>query len=507
MSTTPFRPDDIVHAADQNNFGHVIEDNGGQQVHVRFRNPETGQEAEPWLDRSLLTLASGQARSGSLDEGIAGSTCEVMRLEGNKSVVGRLNFSSFDAWALGRLLSIEAGLNGDLANLSAHYRNIAVYLGTLPLTDRQAAWQGFLCSVPDPHAIVQAIANASPTDPSPPLETVRRPANAADLKTAIEGIKWAWELWIPFGRVSGIAAFEGTGKTRLAMDFARRAYFELPAPDGRPMNIPAGSPSLWICADCHQDELAETARAMGIPLEAILFNTVPEDPYGGTSLDDPEAIASLDEFVGMSGAKLVFVDTLTNATHRDLCRQNEIGPLLAPLQQIAQRHEIAVVLLQHVSREGQALGRRSKGLTRTLIHLACPDTDQPTRLRLWVEKSFVIRPPALGVTMTESGNTYDTEPPVKAKSASPGRPPEKTKKAISFLEEKLAQGDRKCCELVDEWLAMGESKSPFFSAKDRLIEAGRLVVDDSRKPQILHWVQASSQVGNSPEMDFGPFQT
>ena len=65
----------------------------------------------------------------------------------------------------------------------------------------------------------------------------------------------------------------------------------------------------------------------------------------------------------------------------------------------------------HLSREGQALGRRTKGLTRTLIHLECPDPDQPARLRLWVEKSFDVKPPALGVTMGEAGNEYDDDPP------------------------------------------------------------------------------------------------
>ena len=155
------------------------------------------------------------------------------------------------------------------------------------------------------------------------------------------------------------------------------------------------------------------------------------------------AADSLDEFIGISGAKLVFVDTLTNATRRDLCRQDEVGPLLAPLQGIAQRHEIAPILLQHVSREGQALGRRSKGLTRTLIHLACPDPDQPARLRLWVEKSFAVRPSELGVTMGAEGNEYDKEPPAPRELSHGGRPPAKRDKVREFIKDALtSQNDR-----------------------------------------------------------------
>ena len=177
------------------------------------------------------------------------------------------------------------------------------------------------------------------------------------------------------------------------------------------MTLPAGSKSLWICGDGHQEEIAGAARKMNLPLDAILFNASPEDPCDGVDLDDPDAIESLDAFLEISAAPLVFVDTLTNSTSRDLCRQNDVKSLLSPLQEIAQRRQVAIALLLHLSREGQALGRRTKGLTRTLIHLDCPDPDQPARLRLWVEKSFDVRPPALGVTIGEGGNEYDAGPP------------------------------------------------------------------------------------------------
>jgi hypothetical protein len=481
VSTNRYQPGDIVHAADQDNFGHVIEDDGGPKVHVHFQNPETGQEADPWLDRSLLTPARGSRPPDPSEERRFDFAVQRGHSTGDERVGGRLIISPFDAWVFSRLLAIDEGLNGELANVSAPFRAIVGYLVSRPLADRLPPWEGYLCGVPDPDALVRAIADANPLDPPPPLETLgaRRPANAADLKTAAEGVKWLWEGWIPLGRVSGIAAFEGTGKTKLALDLARRVYLGLPAPDDQPLNIPAGSPSLWICGDGHQDELADAARKMGIPLESILFNTLPEDPYGGTSLDDPEAMASLDEFVGISGAKLVYVDTLTNATCRDLCRQDEVVPLLAPLQAIAQRHEIAPMLLQHLSREGQALGRRSKGLTRTLVHLDCPDPDQPTRLRMWVEKSFTVKPPALGVTMGAEGNTYDQDPPTARGPSPGGRPPAKRDKVREFIRDALvAENDRigndLCAECEEK---LGVSRQTFWRAVDAMEADGDIVTD------------------------------
>jgi AAA domain len=228
------------------------------------------------------------------------------------------------------------------------------------------------------------------------------------------GVQWAWPGWIPRRRVCGVGGFEGTGKTRFALDLARRGYHGLPWPDGQPITLPPGSKSLWICGDGHQEEIAGAARKMNLPLNAVLFNASPEDACTGVDLDDPAAIESLDAFLEVSAAPLVFIDTLTNSTSRDLCRQNDVKLLLSPLQEIAQRRQVAIALLLHLSRDGQALGRRTKGLTRTLIHLDCRDPGQPTRLRLWVEKSFDARPPALGVTISEAGNEYDDGPPVNA---------------------------------------------------------------------------------------------
>ncbi len=57
-------------------------------------------------------------------------------------------------------------------------------------------------------------------------------------------------------------------------------------------------------------------------------------------------------------------------------------------------------------------------------------------LRGLVEKSYARKPAPLGVTIRESGNTYDANPPARPESNPGGRPPVKTDKAISFLTEK-----------------------------------------------------------------------
>jgi hypothetical protein len=320
---------------------------------------------------------------------------------------------SFDAWVLSRLVS---GQSCDEFIDATHprFRPVAKYLAKTDRASRPPAFGCYLAGQRDRDEVFKAVADADPLGPAPSLTADRWPASALDLDQVAFGVQWAWPGWIPRGRVSGVGGFEGTGKTRFALDLARRAYHGLPWPDGQPMTLPPGSKSLWICGDGHQEEIAGAARKMNLPLNAVLFNASPEDPCTGVDLDDPAAIESLDTFLEISAAPLVFIDTLTNSTSRDLCRQNDVKLLLSPLQEIAQRRQVAIALLLHLSRDGQALGRRTKGLTRTLIHLDCPDPSQPTRLRLWVEKSFDARPPALCVTIGEAGNEYDDGPPVNA---------------------------------------------------------------------------------------------
>src|SRR5262249_16277684 len=143
------------------------------------------------------------------------------------------------------------------------------------------------------------------------------------------------------------------------------------------------------------------------------FPAPPHDAYAHTSLDSPETWKWLQDAVAGTRPAFVFIDTLTYATSLDLCEQRSVAKLKQPLVDLVQTYQCNVILLLHVSKEGQALGRRIRGITRTLLHLEAPDASKPERLRLWVEKSYNKRPPALGLSITSSGNQYDFEPPAR----------------------------------------------------------------------------------------------
>ena len=166
---------------------------------------------------------------------------------------------------------------------------------------------------------------------------------------------------------------------------------------------------------------------------------------------------------------------------------------MTPLRDIAQRTQTTIIPLLHLAKDGQALGKRIKGITRTILQLDSPDPEQPGRLKLWVPKSFAKKPPALGVTMTDAGNEYDFNPPTAPEPGKAGRPPEKRDKAARFVRETLtSENDQIGNDLCDEWEKAGETRKTFWRAVDDLETAGDLTRDGGTgtgKQVVLHLIR------------------
>jgi hypothetical protein len=327
--------------------------------------------------------------------------------------------------------------------------------------------------------------------PRPPAEAEppRRWATLADIRQFLAVSHWAWEGWIPAAHIAGIAAFEGVGKSRFALDLCRRAYLGLPWPDGSPMTLPPGTKSLWICSDSNQGDLARFAPLFGLPDAAVVFPAPPEDPFEGTDLDVAENLRAIEQAIADTRPGLVFIDTLTSATSRDLCSQQTVKPLKASLFYLAQTYRTPIILLLHVSKEGQALGRRIKGVTRVLMHLECPEPEEPERLRLWVEKTSDKKPRPLGVRMADGGNEYDRAPM--------GRKPIARNVAKGFILNALRdRNGQPLMGLLNDFLATGGTENTFWRARDELVESGELTCEG--RPKLLHLVNGAE----APEVPF-----
>jgi hypothetical protein len=402
-----------------------------------------------------------------------------------------MSISPYDAWVLARLLAGET-LDGELANVSESWRPLTEALNNLEADARNPCFQWAILRERDRDGLIKAVGDVGSDDPPPELGTKRRTAHLGDLAGFQSAGRFIWPNWLVRGHFNLFSSDPKVGKTHLALYLAWLIYSAEPWPDGQPATFPEGTRTLWVCGDRHQDELRERAAAFGLPPEAILLNASPDDPYGGWDLDNPDNVAALRERVEAERPGLTIIDTVWRATRRRLNREDEVNLLMNPLITMAQECGAAILGLMHLSKDNETLGRRLEGLARAILKLFKPDPGKPDRRKLIVTGNFK-EPPPLGVTLRDGGCDFDFAPPEEPARSPGGRPPVKLDKAVAFLETELADGDRKGCELIDKWLGLGEHKSPIFDARRHLQAEGRLVVDDSRKPQIWHLVKPDSE--------------
>jgi hypothetical protein len=310
----------------------------------------------------------------------------------------------------------------------------------------------------------------SPDAPSLPIVDFDDVATVADLIRAGASLRWDWPEWIQRGVLNVIAAEAGCGKTRFLMDLIRRVRHGLPWPDGRPiLDLPRDFRVLWVVSDNVHDEISSLCKAFDV-VENVFINASKSDPFGGIMLDDKEALGFLEARIKVVKASWVVVDTVGNATDRDLCRQEEAKLFYQPLQIIARRCDVPLFCVTHLNREGAVLGRRAREKVRVVIQLEMPDPNsQPNRRRLWVDKSNAKRPAHLGVTMGEGGNEYDDKPPTKPESDSrPGPVPVKMNACMEWLREHLGHTPKRVSVVRDAAAKAGFSASVLYKAKDAL---------------------------------------
>ena len=284
-------------------------------------------------------------------------------------------------------------------------------------------------------------------------EGVEDDATAEDLITLNSSIKWLWEGWIQKGTLTAIAAEPGVGKTRLCADLLKRITLGLDWPDGQPMSVEAGAKVIWVAADSQWAELATIPENFGFPSSSIVLNGTKTNPYSGTNFDNVEDFAKLERRIMRVKPVAVYIDTIGNATDKEMTRPDQAKQIFKPLAEIATRTGTSIILVTHLNKGGEALGRRIIGAVRQVIKLECPDPQgEPNRRKLYVDKSNSMKPRPLGVTMGSEGNEYDGTPP-QAASSEPGKSvgrPGNLEEDAKWLEGILADGlERQVKTIID----------------------------------------------------------
>ncbi len=305
-----------------------------------------------------------------------------------------------------------------------------------------------------------------------------------------------WDGYIRRGEAHLVVGKEKTGKTNVLTDLAARCWRGSEFPLGVPCPVEAGSPTLWCLGDRQHAQLRDRLAAAAVPLDAVHLAAPPESPLGFWRLDDEDAFTAFVRLTAALADRLAFVvvDTAWSAAPGfKLHDTGDVATHFGRLADLAARTRLPFLITNHLNLSSGVLGIRSTGIARTILKLTRVDPDDRTRLRLDVDGNYKPVPP-LGLILTDTGVDYSADAPEvvedKANGSGGSRPgPKQSARldAIKFIVEALKQSnDSKGIEIINRWLDRGGNKRSIFNARDDMVEAGRLVVDDTVKPQIWH---------------------
>jgi hypothetical protein len=402
-------------------------------------------------------------------------------------------FTESDVYWFRRLLAGMSTEDG-LETASEPARRVIGQLSDIPVEARQQAFKGVLAMLPGDQgkgllASLLAIDLNGPAPSPGPLEEELRPCTLADFRREGGEAEFVWPGWIIRNHINLFSSEPKIGKTRILVEISKRVWSGGTWPDGQPIaDDTKGRKFLWVPADAHHGDLRTYAASFGLPDDAMLFNSVPRNKYGGIDLDEPETMDMLRKLVKATRPVLVPIDTFWRATKKQLHKPEDVNALANPLLDIAREFDTTFIFIMHLSTNDETLGRRLEGVARSIIKLKQPE-ESVNRRRLEVKGNFQPTDP-LGLTMYDTYHEYDHSPPGgDGERKVGGRPPKKRKEAREFILRKLKDGDAALKDLVDEWKAKGNSKATLFDARNDLEGEGKLVTDKESHPMMLHMVK------------------
>jgi hypothetical protein len=203
----------------------------------------------------------------------------------------------------------------------------------------------------------------------------------------------------------------------------------------------------------------------------VVLGSSPDEPLGSLDLDDPATLAALGDRIKAASVPLAVIDTVGMVTSRNLSRPDEARKFFAPILELCQQTGVALLGLTHLSKDKEILGRRIVEKARVVIKMTQPDPEgQRDRRRLWVDKSAVVKPAPLGITMGTNGNHYDFEPPRESDLAPhrPGPPPAKQEGCKRWLVSRLNPNPAPVKDVRSDAEKAGFSADTLYRTKDAL---------------------------------------
>lgn len=166
-------------------------------------------------------------------------------------------------------------------------------------------------------------------------------------------VHWLWPGWIARGKLHVIAGAPGTGKTTAALAWAACITACKPFPSGWKSTTP-GRVLIWSGEDDIGDTLKPRLIAAGADLARVQFVQGVEDRGEQYAFDPARDVPMLAAaLAGVDDVRMIVIDPLVSAVSGDSHKNAEVRRSLAPLVDLAQRMDAALVGITHYSKGTQ----------------------------------------------------------------------------------------------------------------------------------------------------------
>ena len=287
-------------------------------------------------------------------------------------------------------------------------------LGDSPELLRLATEWGRRCDPPmDPRSIEKTVANLVAkhysNNPSKDSETIQ--ADEADSEIdlyvrsfrSIEAkpIEWLWTGRLALGKITLLTGDGGVGKSMLTCDLASRISKGSCLPDGGV--APLGD-VFFIGAEVGgEDTVRPRLDAAGADVDRVHLIQGPK-PKGeeiASPIDLSRHIVKLDRLLDQRpDAKLLVIDPIMDylgaETNSD--KATDVRRVLSPLRSLAEKHQVAIVAMNHLNKNGKGPKSRSLGsgafvqVARIELRVVEDPQDPDRRLLLPVKNNLAAAP-------------------------------------------------------------------------------------------------------------------
>jgi hypothetical protein len=179
-----------------------------------------------------------------------------------------------------------------------------------------------------------------------------------------ENTVWLWDQWIPLRAITILLGEEGLGKSHVTIEKAAEAtHGELPGEfKGEPVTV--------LFATIEDDpgsiivpRLMAARGGKGADRSRIEFIQVSEGGTDDVGLVLPRDADALGAYAEQVGARLIVIDPLTTFFEGkiDTHKESDVKQALAPLQKIAERHNLAILGVHHPNKSGATNEREASG--------------------------------------------------------------------------------------------------------------------------------------------------